>query len=168
MVEDYKIKQNIFIVVETGEYIVSRNGRRVKNRIGVEYYDTYKFGRLTHDKWIQLVLIEVDRDGKRDLLEWIKNHCSKHCVWLKTEADIEHYALRCLVSHAYEAWSDYKYAGLPCFNLRDLLCMIWDIQIITALDALKAEWVIGTISGEIFRKYLKADQNLNGWSVFPS
>ena len=36
MVEDYKIKQNIFIVVETGEYIVSRNGRRVKNRIGVE------------------------------------------------------------------------------------------------------------------------------------
>lgn len=77
MVEDYKIKQNIFIVVETGEYIVSRNGRRVKNRIGVEYYDTYKFGRLTHDKWIQLVLIEVDRDGKRDLLEWIKNHCSK-------------------------------------------------------------------------------------------
>lgn len=30
MVEDYKIKQNIFIVVETGEYIVSRNGRRVK------------------------------------------------------------------------------------------------------------------------------------------
>lgn len=35
-------------------------------------------------------------------------------------------------------------------------------------NALKAEWVIGTISGEIFRKYLKADQNLNGWSVFPS
>ena len=55
-----------------------------------------------------------------------------------------------------------------CFNLRDLLCMIWDIQIITALDVLKAEWVIGTISGEIFRKYLKADQNLNDWSVFPS
>ena len=108
MVEDYKIKQNIFIVVETGEYIVSRNGRRVKDRIGVKYYDTYKFGRLTHDKWIQLVLIEVERDGKRDLLEWIKNHCSKHCVWLKTEADIEHYALRCLVEHAYEAWSDYK------------------------------------------------------------
>jgi len=92
----------------------------VKNRIGVEYYDTYKFGRLTHDKWIQLVLIEVDRDGKRDLLEWIKNHCSKHCVWLKTEADIEHYALRCLVSHAYEAWSDYKYAGLP-FDIWNLM-----------------------------------------------
>ena len=120
MVEDYKIKQNIFIVKETGEYIVSRNGRRVKNRIGVEYYDTYKFGRLTHDKWIQLVLIEVDRDGKRDLLEWIKNHCSKHCVWLKTEADIEHYALRCLVSHAYEAWSDYKYTGLP-FDIWNLM-----------------------------------------------
>lgn len=113
MVEDYKIKQNIFLMKETGGYIVSKNGRRVKNRIGVEYYDTYKYGRLTHKEWSQRVLIETDRDGKKGLLEWIKNHCRKHCVWLKTEADIEHHALRCLVEHAYEAWSDYKYASLP-------------------------------------------------------
>lgn len=49
-----------------------------------------------------------------------KTIVANHCVWLKTEADIEHYALRCLVSHAYEAWSDYKYAGLP-FDIWNLM-----------------------------------------------
>ena len=65
-------------------------------------------GNYPEKKWNELMLAAVEEDGLKDLLEGIKEHVRANCLWLK-EKEIEHYALRCLSSKAYEAWSDFSY-----------------------------------------------------------
>jgi hypothetical protein len=69
---------------------------------------TYEDAKEAYLECQEAMLEAVEEDGLGDLLEGIKAHVRANCLWLK-ESDIEHYALCCLSSRAYEAWESFSY-----------------------------------------------------------
>ena len=70
---------------------------------GISFKKTL-FGDIEDCNYYPLVKELIILAGKKELLEAIKDHCRENCVWLKTENDIENYAMECLVLKAYEHW----------------------------------------------------------------
>lgn len=87
----------------TGTFTVNRNGKRVPVTMGVEYVTTKGAGRIPEQEWYELIRKVADPA----LLEKIKDHCRK-LAWLKTEKEVEDYALECLANEAYLHWEDWK------------------------------------------------------------
>ena len=107
MVEDYAIQMRTGKAEPTGKYTINRR----RNRVNVlSYRETYKTkaGDFPPEKWKKLILAEVEKDGKSELYEKIKEFCKKHFAWLHTESEIEEHALECLASHAYKYWNDFE------------------------------------------------------------
>jgi hypothetical protein len=82
---------------------------RQRHKISNGYNEiTTPSGAYKEEDWDKLMLAAVEKDGLGDLLEGIKAHVRTNCLWLK-ESDIEHHALSCLSSRAYEAWESLSY-----------------------------------------------------------
>ena len=89
--------------VPNGKWHVSRNGRRVQETTGIEYVPT-AVGKFEQTEWMRLAKEAVLREKGATLLKAVCDHCKKHCVWLRKEAEIEAYAVNCIVSGAYLHW----------------------------------------------------------------
>ena len=85
----------------TGTYYVNCRGNRKPKLEGVNYRIT-KSGRIRLEEWIRLAKDAVNNEGKSWLLEIEKIECKRNCAWLKTEKDIEEYALRLIVDRISE------------------------------------------------------------------
>ena len=94
-----------FRAVPTGDFKLSRNGKRVAVTKGVEFVRT-KSGTMEIDEWMKQMLLAVGSEGQKDLLMKIIEHCSS-LPWLKTEDNITLFALECLSSEAYKHWKGF-------------------------------------------------------------
>lgn len=97
-VEDFKSASNNF----RSEFIGKDQSGRKQYR-GISFKKTL-FGDIEDCNYYPLVKELIILAGKKELLEAIKDHCRENCAWLKTENDIENYAMECLVLKAYEHW----------------------------------------------------------------
>lgn len=91
----------------TGNWTVSRNGRRKMETIGKEYVPT-SIGKIERKEWYRLMEEAVKTEKKSDLLLKIETYVKKHCAWLRTEMDVREYAMDCLSSNAYTHWKDFS------------------------------------------------------------
>lgn len=107
MIEDYRIKFNTFRMSGTGTYTINRRGRSVEVQKGCSFCNTENHGEIEEKEWDRLVLLEVEKENKINLLNQIIKYCRINCLWLK-EHQLQHYALSCLANHAYEYWEDFK------------------------------------------------------------
>ena len=73
---------------------------------GISFKKT-QFGNIEDINYYPLIKELIEIAGKSELLILIKDHCREHCVWLKTEKDIENHAIDCLLLKAYEHWKDF-------------------------------------------------------------
>jgi len=96
-----------FRMVPTGDYTVNRNGRRVPVMQGIEYIPT-ACGKLPESEWARLMEAAIEREGKRDLLARIIEHCRVHCAWIRKDEERKVYAMDCLSSGAYKHWKDFE------------------------------------------------------------
>lgn len=108
MVEDYKIHIRTHTGEMTGRYKVDRKGKRKPVIKYVEKYQT-PVGTFLPGEWKTRALKAIREDGEAELLEKVKEHCREHCAWLRTEKDLEEYAIDCLCSRTYRHWPDFKY-----------------------------------------------------------
>lgn len=88
----------------TGTFTKNRNGRSVPVMNGTEYVKTAGAGTMPLAEWYRRMTAAVQEEGKQALFEKIKEHCKKHCAWLKTDKAVNEYALEVLSDKAYEAW----------------------------------------------------------------
>lgn len=107
MTEDYAIEIRIGRAEGTGRYVITNRGNRREITKFKERYKT-KAGEFLPEEWKKLTLQEIEKAGKMELLERIKQHCREHCAWLRREPEIEEYAMGCLCSRAYEYWPDFQ------------------------------------------------------------
>lgn len=94
-----------FRAVPTGDFKLSRNGKRVAVTKGVEFVRT-KSGTMEIDEWEKRMLQAVEAEGQKDLLYKIIDHVSK-LAWLKKDEDVLMYALECLSTEAYRHWNGF-------------------------------------------------------------
>lgn len=94
-----------FRAVPTGDFTISRNGRRVVVTKGVEFV-RMKSGMMELDEWARQMLQAVEAEGQKDLLNKIIDYCSNF-AWLKKDEDVLMYALECLSSEAYKHWDGF-------------------------------------------------------------
>ena len=78
----------------------------IKDSKLIEEYVT-PVGKFLPEEWIETAKRVVEYNGLTALYEKIKQHCQTQCVWLKTEKQIEEYALSCMANHAYKCWKDF-------------------------------------------------------------
>ena len=93
------------------------NGR-VRPTYEYEDYVQTPQGDMPARIWVERMREAVRADGQEELLEAIKVHVRRYCVWLRNEKRIEEYALECLAIGAYNHWKDFKedYNGLCTVN----------------------------------------------------
>jgi len=72
----------------------------------IEEYVT-PVGKFLPEEWLETAKRVVEYNGLTALYEKIKQHYQTQCVWLKTEKQIEEYALSCMANHAYKCWKDF-------------------------------------------------------------
>lgn len=101
------ISADEFRAIPDGTYYINSRGSRKPNVVGTNIRVT-RAGRMTIEEWVALARQAVLEEKKDDLLNEIKDHCTKHCAWLHSEAEIEEYSLRCLISGAYKHWNDFS------------------------------------------------------------
>lgn len=99
--------QNIGTAVKTGRLIQLRSGRMVEKTKYQEFYKT-SIGTFLPQKWHAMAMAAVEAAGEIPLLEAVKDHCRKNCAWLRTEDEIEEYALDCMTHKAYLHWEDFQ------------------------------------------------------------
>lgn len=90
--------------VPCGEH--NYHGRMIKDSKLIEEYVT-PVGKFLPEEWLETAKRVVEYNGLTALYEKIKQHCQTQCVWLKTEKQIEEYALSCMANHAYNCWKDF-------------------------------------------------------------
>ena len=108
MVEEYKILLSTYGGESTGKYKVNKKGERKPVFRYIEKYQT-PVGVFLPGEWKTKAIKAIRDDGEMELLEKVKEHCREHCAWLRTEKDLEEYAIRCLCSRAYRHWPDFEY-----------------------------------------------------------
>lgn len=92
-----------FRAVPTGNYILTRNGKRKQETIGKEFINT-QVGKFELREWYSYMEEAVRREGAEWLLNAIIEHVSTHCFWFHSKKEIRNYALGCLSSGAYHSW----------------------------------------------------------------
>ena len=92
-----------FRAVPTGNYILTRNGKRKQETVGNEFINT-QVGKFELREWYSYMEEAVRREGAEWLLNAIIEHVSTHCFWLHSKKEIRNYALGCLSSGAYHSW----------------------------------------------------------------
>ena len=108
MGEDYKIEIRTNTSDMTGKYKVDRKGNQKPVTKYVEKYQT-PVGTFLPGEWKTKALKAIKEDGETELLENVKEYCREHCAWLRTEKELEEYAISCLCSRAYRHWPDFEY-----------------------------------------------------------
>ena len=92
-----------FRAVPTGNYILTRNGKRKQETVGKEFINTHA-GKFELREWYSYMEEAVRREGAERLLNTIIEHVSAHCFWFHSKKEIRNYALGCLSSGAYHSW----------------------------------------------------------------
>ena len=92
-----------FRAVPTGNYILTRNGKRKQETVGKEFINT-QVGKFELREWYSYMEEAVHREGAEWLLNTIIEHVSAHCFWFRSKKEIRNYALWCLASGAYHSW----------------------------------------------------------------
>ena len=92
-----------FRAVPTGNYILTRNGKRKRETVGKEFINT-QVGKFELREWYSYMEEAVRREGAEWLLNAIIEHVSAHCFWFHSKKEIRNYALGCLSSGAYHSW----------------------------------------------------------------
>lgn len=100
-IEDFKAISNNFRT----EFIGRDNTGRKRYR-PISFKKTL-FGDIEDSVYYSIAKDFIIIAGKTELLQRIKDHCREHCAWLKKEKDVEEYSIECLLSRAYEYWSDF-------------------------------------------------------------
>lgn len=107
MIEDYQIRIRTGAAEKTGERERTRKGTwRDKTRY-VERYVT-PVGTFLPGEWRKRAMAAIEAEGGLALLTRVKEHCREHCVWLRTESELEEYAMECLCNGAYRHWKDFE------------------------------------------------------------
>lgn len=108
--EQYFISNRIGRAEPTGKYEITRNGnRRAVTRFKVSY--NTKSGIIASEKWIDIARQCVTETNSENLYQNIIRYISTHCVWLKTNAEKEEYALDILLGRIYRHWEDFSLDG---------------------------------------------------------
>lgn len=92
-----------FRAVPTGNYILTRNGKRKQETVGKEFINTH-VGKFELREWYSYMEEAVRREGAERLLNTIIEHVSAHCFWFHSKKEIRNYALECLSSGAFRSW----------------------------------------------------------------
>ncbi len=107
VIENYQIQCRIGRAKPTGRFEVNRFGKRKPILTWSEEYETLA-GTFSPAAWKEKAIQTIEADGQTNLLEKIKRYCKEHCVWLKTESDLEEHAIDCLCGRSYKHWPDFK------------------------------------------------------------
>ena len=89
-----------------GREYVNRRGRTVRETVGKDFVRT-SAGVFELNDWYGAMLEAVKIEEKEELLDRIVSHC-RSLAWLKKEENVLHYALECIASGAYLAWSEFE------------------------------------------------------------
>ena len=92
-----------FRAVPTGNYILTRNGKRKQETVGKEFINT-QVGKFELREWYSYMEEAVRREGAEWLLNAIIEHVSTHCFWFHSKKEMRNYALECLSSGAFRSW----------------------------------------------------------------
>lgn len=108
--EDYRIRLRLGRAEPTGTYELTRRGTK---RPISKFMTTYQTdaGDIKQSEWIGIAKELIHTAGSDELLEVIKEYCSKHCAWLHTKEDIEEHSVECLLSRAYRHWEEFSTMG---------------------------------------------------------
>ena len=93
--------------IGTGRFYRTAKGQHKEELTEKEYIQTAAASVLELDEWCRLMKDAVEREGKRELLGRIMEHCRRHCAWLRQDKKLLEYALECLSSGVYIAWNDF-------------------------------------------------------------
>ena len=96
-----------FRAVPTGNWVISRNGKKKMETEGKEYIPT-RCGKFERSIWCRLMEEAIRESDKNTLLFQIEAYCRLHCAWLHTDQAVHEYAMDCLSSGAYKHWKDFK------------------------------------------------------------
>lgn len=107
MIEDYQIRIRTGAAEKTGERERTRKGTwRDKTRYVERYVTTA--GTFPPEEWRKRAMAAIEAEGELDLLTRVKEHCREHCAWLRTEGELEEYAMECLCDRAHRHWKDFE------------------------------------------------------------
>ncbi len=84
---------------------LTKQGKRKAKTDYREYIQTAE-GNIEMSKWIEKALEEVEQMGMKDLYDRVKEHC-RQLRWLKTEKELNDWALHCLYYESYLHWPDF-------------------------------------------------------------
>lgn len=108
--EQYHISTRLGRSEPTGGYEITRNGnRRAVTKFMVSYIT--EAGTIAPKKWLEIARMCVTETKSENLYQNIIRHISTHCVWLKTNAEKEEYALDILLGRIYRHWKDFSLDG---------------------------------------------------------
>lgn len=91
--------------IPSGEHLY--HGRMVRDTKFIEEYKT-PVGTFLPEEWCEVAKRVVDAAGLTEIYGAVREHCQKHCAWLKTEEELTEYVLSCMTTHAYEHWDGFK------------------------------------------------------------
>ena len=124
-ISDYAIKHRIGKSISTDVSYVTRKGTMSKKTVFKEFYKT-NLGEFLSNQWLEMLMEFINTVGENKLLEEIKKHVKPHCVWLKTQEEVDEYSIQCLASGAYMYWEGFQDKRIPThkvfiFERSDLL-----------------------------------------------
>ena len=104
-------------------YLINRT--MSKKTVFKEFYKT-NLGEFLPNQWLEMLMEFINTVGENKLLEEIKKHVKPHCVWLKTQEEVDEYSIQCLASGAYMYWEGFQDKRIPThkvfiFERSDLL-----------------------------------------------
>lgn len=105
-ISDYAIKCRVCRCEPTGTTYITRSGNIKQKDVLREFCQT-NMGEFASDKWLEVTLNIIQELQETKLLEEIKEYVKNHCIWLKTDKEIEEYSVSCLASGAYVYWEDF-------------------------------------------------------------
>ena len=91
--------------VGTGNYEITKQGKR-KEILEYKSYIKTKEGEIEEETWIRKATEEIRTERMGILLDQVKDHCSR-LPFLKTEKDLNMWALECVYNEAYTHWEDF-------------------------------------------------------------
>ena len=107
MVEDYYIRRRDGRLVPTGTYEINRRGNRKEK---TRYQETYltAAGELLPEEWARRTKEAIAAAGEEDITECVKDYCREKLAWLRTEKQLEEYALDIHAGRVYRHWPDFR------------------------------------------------------------
>lgn len=103
-ISDYTVHYGVMRTVPAGYHL--HRGRRITDTKIIPGYMT-SLGVKDVEQWHDELMTLIEAAGQIPLLEEIKGYCRSACPWLKTQREVELYAMDCLASGSYQAWSDF-------------------------------------------------------------